>query len=196
MLQQNTANASEPSGRRFVDTRKSQKSNHAVPSANGCHGSKLYPRAVVVDVIAIAESTPGAIAVNTATFVGYKVGKFWGAILSTLALVAPSVIIITIISFFVDAFLSLKFVEYAFKGIRCAVGLLIALAAIKIFKNNKKYWYTYVLMAAAMLVLLFFPQVSTIYIIIGGGIIGLIISLFITKKEIDPKETNEGEANA
>ena len=50
-------------------------------------------------------------------------------------------------------------------------------------------------MAAAMLVLLFFPQVSTIYIIIGGGIIGLIISLFITKKEIEPKETNEGEAN-
>ena len=150
----------------------------------------------MVDVIAIAESTPGAIAVNTATFVGYKVGKLWGAILATLALVAPSLIIITIISFFVEAFLSLKFVEYAFKGIRCAVGLLIALAAIKIFKNNKKYWYTYVLMFAAMILLFFFPQVSTIYIIIGGGIIGLIISLFITKKEIDPKETNEGDVNA
>ena len=52
----------------------------------------------MVDVIAIAESTPGAIAVNTATFIGYKVGKLWGAILATLALVAPSLIIITIIS--------------------------------------------------------------------------------------------------
>lgn len=150
----------------------------------------------MVDVIAIAESTPGAIAVNTATFVGYKVGKLWGALAATLALVAPSVIIITIISFFVEEFLALEFVGYAFQGIRCAVGLLIALAAVKIFKNNKKYWYTYVLMAIAMAILLFFPQVSTIYIIIGGGIIGLIISLFITKKEVEKQETNEGEENA
>ena len=51
-------------------------------------------------------------------------------------------------------------------------------------------------MLVAMAVLFFLPQVSTIYIIIGGGVIGLIISLFITKKEIEPKETNEGEVNA
>lgn len=145
----------------------------------------------MTDLIAIAESTPGAIAVNTATFIGYKVGKIWGALVATLSLVLPSLIIITTISFFVEQFLALKFVAYAFQGIRCAVGLLIALAAVKIFKGNKKYWHTYVLMGLAMAILLFFPQVSTIYIIIGGGVIGLIISLFTVKKEI----ANEGEEN-
>ena len=137
----------------------------------------------MVDLIAIAESTPGAIAVNTATFIGYKVAKLPGAILATLALVCPSIIIITIISFFVDEFLALEYVNYAFMGIRCAVGLLVLLAAIKIFKGNKKYWYTYVLLALAVITMLLFPNISTIYIIISGGILGLIINLFIFSKE-------------
>ncbi len=146
----------------------------------------------MVDIIAIAESTPGAIAVNTATFIGYKVGKLWGAILSTLALVCPSVIIITIISFFVEEFLALEYVTYAFMGIRCAVGVLILFAAIKIFKGNKKYWYTYVLLALAVMIMLLLPNISTIYIIIGGGILGLLINLLIFKKE----EKVEGDENA
>ncbi len=145
----------------------------------------------MVDLIAIAESTPGAIAVNTATFVGYKVAKFPGAILATLSLVFPSVVIITIISFFVDEFLALEYVEYAFMGIRCAVGVLVLLAAIKIFKGNKKYWYTYVLLVLAVVMMLAFPEISTIYIIIGGGILGLIINLFIFNQERKAK----GELN-
>ena len=145
----------------------------------------------MVDLIAIAESTPGAIAVNTATFIGYKVGKLLGAISATLALVCPSVIIITIISFFVEEFLALEYVTYAFMGIRCAVGVLILFAAIKIFKGNKKYWYTYVLLALAVIIMLFLPNLSTIYIIIGGGVIGLLINLFIFKKE----KKVEGELN-
>ena len=145
----------------------------------------------MVDLIAIAESTPGAIAVNTATFIGYKVSKLLGAILATLALVTPSVIIITIISFFVDEFLALEYVNYAFMGIRCAVGVLILFAAIKIFKGNKKYWYTYVLLGLSVIIMLCLPDISTIYIIIGGGIIGLLINLFIFKKE----KKVEGEIN-
>ncbi|MBQ8293339.1 MAG: chromate transporter [Bacilli bacterium] len=146
----------------------------------------------MTDLIAIAESTPGPIAVNTATFVGYKVGKFAGAIMSTLSLVFPSLVIITVISFFVDEFLALEYVNYAFMGIRCAVGLLIFLAAVKIFKGNKKYWYTYVLLALAMLIMLLLPNLSTIYIIIGGGVVGLIINLisFKTNKKV------EGDNNA
>ena len=146
----------------------------------------------MVDLIAIAESTPGAIAVNTATFIGYKVGKLLGAILATLALVCPSVIIITIISFFVEEFLALEYVTYAFMGIRCAVGVLILFAAIKIFKGNQKYWYTYVLLAIAVIIMLCLPNLSTIYIIIGGGILGLLINLFIFKKE----KKVEGDENA
>ena len=141
----------------------------------------------MLDLIAIAESTPGAIAVNTATFIGYKVAKLWGAILATLGLVCPSVIIITIISFFVDEFLALEYVTYAFMGIRCAVGVLILFAAIKIFKGNKKYWYTYTLLALSVIIMLCFPNISTIYIIIGGGIMGLLINLIIFKNENNKK---------
>lgn len=137
----------------------------------------------MTDLVAIAESTPGAIAVNSATFIGYKVGKLWGAIMATLGLVAPSIIIITIISFFVDEFLALEYVTYAFMGIRCAVGVLILFAAIKLFKGNKKYWYTYVLLGLSVIIMLCFPNLSTIYIIIGGGILGLLINLFIYRNE-------------
>jgi chromate transporter len=137
----------------------------------------------LLEICAIAESTPGAIAVNSATFIGYKVAKFWGAIMATLGLVAPSIIIITIISFFVDEFLALEYVTYAFMGIRCAVGVLILFAAIKLFKGNKKYWYTYVLLGLSVIIMLCFPNLSTIYIIIGGGILGLLINLFIYRNE-------------
>ena len=137
----------------------------------------------MTDLIAIAESTPGAIAVNSATFIGYKVGKLFGAIMATLGLVSPSVIIITIISFFVDEFLAIEYISYAFMGIRCAVGVLILFAAIKIFKSNKKYWYTYVLLGLSVLIMLFFSEISTIYIIIDGGILGLLINLLTFKKE-------------
>ena len=137
----------------------------------------------MTDLIAIAESTPGAIAVNSATFIGYKVGKLLGALMATLALVTPSVIIITIISFFVDEFLAIEYISYAFMGIRCAVGVLILFAAIKIFKGNKKYWYTYVLLGLSVLCMLFFSEISTIYIIIAGGILGLLINLLTFKKE-------------
>ena len=147
----------------------------------------------MVDLIAIAESTPGAIAVNTATFIGYKVGKLLGALSATLALVCPSVIIITIISFFVEEFLALEYVTYAFMGIRCAVGVLILFAAIKIFKGNQKYWYTYVLLAIAVVIMLCFPNISTIYIIIGGGIIGLLINLLAFKNQ--NKKKVEGDIN-
>ncbi len=137
----------------------------------------------MLDLVAIAESTPGAIAVNAATFIGYKVGKLLGAILTTLALVLPSIIIITIISFFVEEFLAIEYVKYAFMGIRCAVGVLIFFAAIKLFKANKKYWYIYFLLFLAMLILILFPNVSTIFIIIGGGIISLLINIFLVKKK-------------
>lgn len=137
----------------------------------------------MTDLVAIAESTPGAIAVNSATFIGYKVAKLLGAILATLGLITPSIIIIIIISFFVDEFLALEYVAYAFMGIRCAVGVLILFAAIKLFKGNKKYWYTYVLLGLSVIIMLCLPNLSTIYIIIGGGIMGLLINLFIFRCE-------------
>ena len=82
-------------------------------------------------VLVIAESTPGPIAINCATFVGYKKGKLLGAIAATLGMVLPSFVIIYLISKFLNYFLEITWVANAFKGIKIAVGLLIVDAAVK-----------------------------------------------------------------
>ena len=79
----------------------------------------------LLEVIAIAESTPGPIAINLATYVGYKKRGVLGSALATLGVVIPSLIIIFIISLFLDEFMTNKYVAYAFTGIKCAVAFLI-----------------------------------------------------------------------
>jgi chromate transporter len=91
-----------------------------------------------LDIIAIAESTPGPLAINSATFVGYKIAGVLGSVFATLGVVLPSFIIIYIISLFFDAFLSIVWVGYAFRGIQVAVAFLIFNAGIKMLKKLKK----------------------------------------------------------
>ena len=91
-----------------------------------------------LDLIAIAESTPGPLAVNSATFIGYKICGVLGSIFATIGVVLPSFIIIFIISFFFDAFMGIKVVEYAFRGIQACVGFIILNAGIKMFSKLKK----------------------------------------------------------
>ena len=91
-----------------------------------------------LDMVAIAESTPGPIAINSATYIGYKRAGVLGAAFSTLGVVMPSFIIIFAISLFLDAFLSFDLVAYAFKGIQAAVVYLILSAGLKMLKGLKK----------------------------------------------------------
>lgn len=79
----------------------------------------------MMDVTVIAESTPGPIAINCATFIGYKKAGFLGALVATLGIVVPSFIVIFLISMFLDNFLEITIVANAFKGIKVGVGLLI-----------------------------------------------------------------------
>ena len=89
-------------------------------------------------MVAIAESTPGPVAINCATYIGYKVAGVLGSIIATIAVCLPSFFIIYLISLIFDAFMSLKIVQYAFKGIQVAIIFLILSAGIKFFKNMKK----------------------------------------------------------
>ncbi len=91
-----------------------------------------------LDMVAIAESTPGPVAINSATYIGYKCAGVWGAILATIAVCIPSFIIIYIISLFFDKFLNLTYVSYAFKGIQVCVVYLIATAGIKMLKSVQR----------------------------------------------------------
>ena len=91
----------------------------------------------ILDVIAIAESTPGPIAINAATYIGYKVGKFWGSFFATLGIVLPSFAIILLISTFYDQFMKLKFMTAIFKGLRIGVIILLFRAFFKLSKSFK-----------------------------------------------------------
>ena len=100
----------------------------------------------ILNVVAIAESTPGPIAINAATFVGYQVAGFAGAVVATLGVVLPSFLVILAISYVLQQFRDLKAVAYAFRGIRVGVLVLLLKALHKMFKANKKGWMAYVLM--------------------------------------------------
>ena len=91
-----------------------------------------------LDMVAIAESTPGPVAVNSATYIGYKLAGAAGAAASTLAVCLPSFAVIYLISLFFDRFLQLTVVANAFKGIQACVIYLILSAGVKMLKNLQR----------------------------------------------------------
>ena len=131
-----------------------------------------------LDIISVAESTPGPIAVNSSTFIGYKKAGFWGAFFSTLAICIPSFTIIFLISLVFDTFLKITLVAYAFKGISAAVIYLILSAGIKMLKGLKKDVFTRSVFLTVLVLFtafsIFSIKFSTIYFILISGGFGLI----------------------
>lgn len=89
----------------------------------------------MMNITVIAETTPGPVAINCATFVGYKRAGFWGAVCATLGVVLPSFLVIYTISMFLDGFLEIGIIANAFRGIKIAVGFLIVQAGIKMLRT-------------------------------------------------------------
>ena len=108
----------------------------------------------MMDVTVIAESTPGPIAINCATFTGYKKAGFVGALVATLGMVVPSFVIIYLISMFLDNFIELTIIANAFKGIKIAVGILILDAAIAMIKKMHKKLLPRVIMLCSCVAML------------------------------------------
>ena len=109
----------------------------------------------MMNITVIAESTPGPIAINCATYVGYKKGKLPGAILATLGVAVPSFVIIFVISMFLEGFLEIAWIAHAFQGIKLAVGILVLDAALKMIrKMPKKRLQIGILIAAFAVILL------------------------------------------
>lgn len=105
----------------------------------------------MLDILAISESTPGPIAVNTATYVGYEVAGFWGSFFATLGLVLPSFIIIFIISFFYKDFMTWTVVQAAFKGLRIGVIILLIKAVLKLKKAVKFSIFSWVIFTITLI---------------------------------------------
>ena len=148
-----------------------------------------------LDVMAISESTPGPLAINSATFIGYKVSGVLGSVAATLGVVLPAFIVIFIISLFFDRFLELEYVAYAFKGIQACVVFLIGSAGIKMLKHIKfNFLNIFFMIATAGCMIgfaLFSVNFSSIfYILIGGGIGVFIYLISLCKKKITTKKAS------
>ncbi|MBQ9714704.1 MAG: chromate transporter [Clostridia bacterium] len=151
-----------------------------------------------MDLVAIAESTPGPIAINCSTYIGYKKEKIVGAVLATLGMCIPSFTIIFLISLFFNQFLSIDWVASAFKGIQVCVVFLILSAGVKMLKKMKKKPFNLIVMSATFLCMVAFGvfavSFSSIFYILISGFVGLLIYLigyFKSKKSPEKKEDEQ-----
>jgi len=146
----------------------------------------------LMNVTVIAESTPGPVAINCATFVGYRQKGIAGAVAATLGVVLPSFIIIWLISLFLDRFLEIAWVASAFRGIRIAVGLLIVDVGIKMIRKMPKEPLRMVIAACAftamLLISLFAWKISSVFLLLAAAAGSL--AVFMARK---PAAGKDGE---
>ncbi|MBO4710460.1 chromate transporter [bacterium] len=141
----------------------------------------------MMNLTVIAESTPGPIVINCATFIGYRQAGVLGSIVATIGIVLPSFVVILIISGFLDNFLEIEVVRNAFRGIKCAVGILIISAAVNMIKKMKKKPFPIAVLVCSALAMLaidiFSLKFSAITIIIFAALLGLAVFAVKTAKE-------------
>ena len=139
----------------------------------------------MMNLTVVAESTPGPIAINCATFVGYRRGGFWGSVGATLGVVTPSFVIIYLVSLFLENMLEIAWIANAFMGIRVCVGILIVDVAAKMLKNMKKtpFAVTIVTLSCGVMLLisLLGMKVSSIVLMLTAGCVSLAV-YFVQKK--------------
>lgn len=140
---------------------------------------KLITYDEMMNITVIAESTPGPIAINCATFVGYKQSGIIGALFATFGIVLPSFVVIFIISIFLDSFLELTIIASAFKGIKIAVGILILDAAITMVKKMKKRILSKVIMVCSLVAMLLINIFSLNFSSISLMVISAMVSLIV-----------------
>lgn len=134
----------------------------------------------IVDIIAITQSIPGALATNMAALVGYRIAKIKGAIVSVLGVISPSFIIIVLIAIFFTQFKDLEVVQDGFLGIRSVVAGLIGAVSIRILKKAAIDIYTSLIVVTTVF-LLILTDIEPAFIIISGLLFGLITYYFFPK---------------
>ena len=140
-----------------------------------------------LNLVSIAETTPGPIAINASTYIGYRIGKILGSVIATIAMVLPSFIIILLIAIFFNKFMDIKIIQDAFKGIKVVVIFLIISAGIKLLIKLEKNIFNYVVLILTIILMIVFSLFavifSAIFYILISGFIGLLILLIKNKKE-------------
>lgn len=136
----------------------------------------------ILEIIAIAESTPGPFAINSATFIGYRVAGFWGSFMATFGVILPSFVIITIISYVLNEFQHLKAVSYAFNGIRAGVLALIIKSLWSMYKKMPKNLVSYIIAVIAFVAVAFL-NINVLIVIVSCAILGLITSTVFERRQ-------------
>ena len=144
----------------------------------------------LMDYFAIGQCTPGIIAVNTATFVGYKTKGITGAVFATLGIITPSMLIVGTIAAFISNFQDLEIVQHAFGGIRAAVVALILSAILKLAKKSIVDIATFIIFLAVT-ALSVFTDLSPVIFVVTAAICGLILKISKEKKELAKKEAED-----
>ena len=143
----------------------------------------------LMEMTAIAESTPGPIAINLATYLGYKRGGILGALLSTLGVIITPFVLMFCISLFLENILSVEAVKYAFMGVKVGVVFLLLKVSFTLVKNMKKDLFGILILIfvtiAMVLITIFAINFSAIYFILAGAVLGLLIYGIIPKKRRD-----------
>jgi chromate transporter len=134
----------------------------------------------IMDYFAVGQVTPGVIAVNVSTFIGYKKAGVLGGICTTLGFVLPSLVIITIIAAFLTNFSDIPLIQHAFAGIRVAVGALTLNAVIKFFRGAVKNWKALLICIIAFSISAVW-HASPVLIVISAGVAGFL--LFMPRKK-------------
>jgi len=142
----------------------------------------------LMDITVIAESTPGPIAINCATFVGYKIAGILGAIVATFGVVVPSFVIIFLISTYLDNFLEIPLIANAFMGIKVGVGILIFNAGLRMLKKMPAKAFSRMIMLCSFigmfLVNLFSWKFSSVSMMLVAAVVSLVCFVIQeTKKE-------------
>ena len=151
----------------------------------------------LMHIVTIAESTPGPIAINAATYVGYKICGFFGSLAATVSVVLAPFTIIYILSLFLEQFMKFTVVANAFRGIQVAVAFLILSAGIKFIKKLKKQVFPIVTVALTITVMLlldiFALSFSSVYLILMGAFAGLMLTVVqrIQSKNNSGKENDK-----
>lgn len=138
----------------------------------------------LLDYFAVGQCTPGIIAVNTATFVGFKEKKLSGAIFATLGIVSPSLVIITVIAALLSNFAHIATVQNAFAGIRVAVCVLILNSIVKLWKKSVVDKLTFAVFLAVFIGSVLLSHVSPVVFIVAAAVLGIVVRVWLrTGKE-------------
>ena len=153
----------------------------------------------LLDYFAIGQSTPGIIAVNVATFVGYKRAKIIGGCIATFGMVCPSLIIITLIALFISNFADIVWVQKALVGINVAVAAILTSAVFSFSKKSVKNVFGFFLLLVSF-VLIFVFNVGTIWIILGSALLGVLLAgvrgdLSAKEKRAAEKSVEDGKGD-